>query len=154
MVYVKRSIRINRIMAKLIYNNIIPFQGYQAMTFFPFIFARKRFRPLSDVIINHESIRLNQQFEMLVVSAIICLALVLYFDLFWLWMILPLCVYYLWYCIEYVIRLFLYGNRKEAYHNIATEQEAFQNESDFNYLAKDRKPFAWVKYLGRKTYRR
>ena len=140
-------------MAKVIYNDIIPWKGNKLITIWPFIFARKGVK-LTDEDRNHESIHLHQQFEMLVVSAIICLALVLYFDLSWLWMILPLCVYFLWYCIEYVIRLFLYGNHKEAYHNIATEQEAYQNESDFNYLAKDRRPFAWVKYLGRKTYQR
>lgn len=41
---------------KIIYNNIIPFEGYSAMNICGVIFARKRFEPLDDVTINHESI--------------------------------------------------------------------------------------------------
>ena len=31
---------------KIIYNNLIPFKGFTAITLFPFIFARKEYEPL------------------------------------------------------------------------------------------------------------
>ena len=47
---------------KVIYNKIIPFKGYKAITIWPFIFARKK---LSEIDINHEKIHLAQQLELL-----------------------------------------------------------------------------------------
>lgn len=140
-------------MAKVIYNNIIPFKGYQAMSFWPVIFARKSAKYLQGYVVNHESIHLRQQLEVLLTSigilAILCLTCIS-----WWWMILSLGIYYAWYGIEYVIRLFAYGNHQEAYRNICFEQEAFTYQMDYNYLPKDRKAFAWVKFISKKTYRR
>lgn len=41
---------------KIIYNNILPFPGFIAMMLFGVIFARKKYRPLGVVTINHEGI--------------------------------------------------------------------------------------------------
>lgn len=49
---------------KVIYNKIIPFKGYKAITIWPFIFARKK---LSEIDINHEKIHLAQQLELLII---------------------------------------------------------------------------------------
>ena len=38
---------------KIIYNSLIPFRGYKAMMLFGVIFARKKFKPLSAVTVNH-----------------------------------------------------------------------------------------------------
>ena len=45
---------------KIIYNNLIPFPGYVAMMLFGVIFARKKYKPLSAVVINHEAIHAAQ----------------------------------------------------------------------------------------------
>ena len=136
-------------MARIIYNDIIPFKGFQAITLLPFIFARKKHNPLDERTINHESIHMRQQTEVLAASAamlsVLCLTLVS-----WWWMAAAPFCYYVVYCTEYVVRLFAYGREKDAYRNISFEQEAFANENDFGYL-KDRKPFAWTRRLFRKT---
>lgn len=141
-------------MAKVIYNNIIPFKGYQAMSFWPVIFARKSAKYLQGYVVNHESIHLHQQFEVLVVSIVLGLMIVFSLDLAWWWIFASLFLFYTWYGIEYLIRLCLYGNHQEAYRNICFEQEAFTYQMDYNYLPKDRKAFACVKYITKKTYRR
>ena len=43
---------------KIIYNNIIPFEGFSAMSVGPWIFARKKYEEigLPDTTINHETI--------------------------------------------------------------------------------------------------
>lgn len=140
-------------MAKVIYNNIIPFKGFKAITVMPFVFARKKFRPLDDVTLNHEGIHLRQQLEVLIVAAAV-MAILCLIVLSWWWMFLSLGAYYILYCVEYFIKLCAYGRGHEAYKNISFEQEAFLNERDFNYLKEERRAFAWVKYLTRKTYLR
>ena len=141
-------------MARIIYNNIIPFKGFQAITIWPWIFARNSAKWLKDYVVNHEGIHLRQQLEVLIVSAVVMATTILLTGISWWWMGIVPFFYYIWYCVEYLIRLCLYGNRNEACRNIATEQEAFLNEHDFNYLKEERMAFAWVKYLGRKSYRR
>ena len=132
----------------IIYNRLIPFGGFQAMAFWPFIFSKSRL--MSDRRKNHERIHLRQQREVMLVSLIPMLVLCLT-CLSWWWMTAVLFVYYLLYGIEYVIRLLVHG-KKEAYRNISFEQEAIIYERDFYYL-KERMRFAWIKFIGRKTYR-
>lgn len=107
----------------VVYNKLTPFKGYVAMTIFPFIFARKEYKPLTERTINHESIHLKQQIELLV---------------------LP---FFLWYGIEWVVRLIQYRNFKETYRNVSFEREAYENEWDDEYLAFVREPFEFLHYL-------
>ncbi len=51
--------------------------------------------------------------------------------------------FYLWYLIEWLIRLFGKGN---AYRNISFEKEAYLHDHNRNYL-NERKPYDWLKYL-------
>ena len=80
-----------------------------------------------NVIINHESIHIKQQKEMLVIP------------------------FYIWYCFEYLIRYLQYKNWYKAYQNISFEREAYKHERDLNYL-QNRKLFSWFKYLWFKNY--
>lgn len=102
---------------KIIKNNYIPFKGYVAMNLFGILFTRKD--NLSDVVINHEYIHTKQMREMLYIP------------------------FYIWYGIEWLIRLFNSGN---PYRNISFEREAYANEYDMDY-ANNRKPYAWLKYI-------
>lgn len=107
----------------IIYNSLIPFGGYKAMAFWPFIFARSKYEDagLSDKDILHESIHLKQQGEMLV---------------------LP---FFVWYLAEWFVRLFTKGR---AYRNISFEREAYANEADETYL-QHRKHYAWIHYISK-----
>lgn len=106
---------------KVIYNNFIPFKGYKAINLFGFLFARNG-STISDVDLNHESIHTEQMKEMLYIP------------------------FYIWYVIEWLIRLVSYGDAKLAYRAISFELEAYSNQQDENYL-KNRKRFAWFKYI-------
>jgi len=101
---------------KIVYNNIIPFDGYKAITIWPFIFVRKGVE-LNEVDINHEEIHGKQQVEMLVIP------------------------FFVWYLLEWAVKL-VFG-KGNAYHRISFEREAFENEKDMNYLEK-RRAFAWL----------
>ena len=115
---------------KLVVNDYIPFPGYKCMALWPFIFIRRaalsRYTKTDD---NHEEIHGEQQKEMLIIF------------------------FLLWYLIEWLIRLIIYRNQAEAYRNISFEQEAYEHESDLEYLNK-RKRFNWIKYIFKKTYKK
>lgn len=103
---------------KIIENCLIPFKGFKAINLFGILFTRDKSK-LTDVDINHEEIHTAQIKEMLYI------------------------VYYIWYIIEWLIKLFKYNN---AYRNISFEREAYTNEKDFNYLS-NRKHYAWFKMI-------
>jgi hypothetical protein len=83
--------------------------------------VRKGYK-LNDIDIRHERIHTAQQREMLYVF------------------------FFLWYVIEWLIRLLLYRNAHKAYRNISLEREAYDMQYNLLYLD-DRKHYAWVKYL-------
>lgn len=87
---------------KILYNTLIPFPGFTAINLFGVIFARKECEPLSKQTLNHEAIHTAQMKEMLYVG------------------------FYLWYVIEWLVKLFIYG--EQAYRNISFEREAYAYE--------------------------
>lgn len=132
-------------------NRLIPFGGYQAMAFWPFVFTRSSL--MSARRKNHESIYLRQQLEVLIAAAVVLAAVILLAGWSWWWLLTAAAVYYAGYGIDYAVRRILYRSHLEAYRNIAAEQEAYLNEQDAAYLA-NRRPFAWIRYIGRRTYKR
>ena len=100
---------------------LIP-KGYRGMAVFPFVLVKYDFDKMNKTFVNHEKIHLRQQLEML---------------------ILP---FFIWYFLEYLIRLIQYKNAALAYQNISFEREAYANETDFNYL-KNRSFFQFLKYI-------
>nr|WP_321243667.1 hypothetical protein [uncultured Psychroserpens sp.] len=74
------------------------------------------------VLMNHEKIHLKQQVELLVVF------------------------FYVFYVLEFLIRLIQYKKWYLAYQNISFEREAYLKEKDLNYL-KSRPFWSFVGYL-------
>jgi len=105
----------------LVYRHIVP-KGYSGITLFPFVFLKSANLKHREALINHESIHLRQQLELLVIP------------------------FYVFYLIELFIRLIQYKNWSLAYKNISFEREAYQNEQDISYLK--RRPFwQFLKYI-------
>ena len=94
---------------------------YIAITIWPFVIINKKYKG-DDILVNHEHIHLKQQIE-----------------LFWL-------PFFLWYLLEFLLRLVQFRNWNKAYRNISFEREAYQNEENPNYLL-DRKRFNFIYYL-------
>lgn len=104
---------------------LIP-KGYTAIAIFPFVLLRDKKLKENSVLLNHEKIHLRQQAELL---------------------ILP---FYIWYIIEYLLRLIAYRDKKKAYLNICFEREAYACESDNNHL-KNRPVWNFLKFLSTKA---
>tara|TARA_R110000737_G_scaffold140185_3_gene170987 strand:- start:740 stop:1111 length:372 start_codon:yes stop_codon:yes gene_type:complete len=121
--------------AKIIYSDkfldrVGIFMKIGGITLWPFIILREYYqgttnfwRAKRERIINHESIHIAQQGELLVIP------------------------FYVLYILEWFIKLFFYGSR--AYYNISFEREAYKNELDLTYLSK-RKRYSWIKLIFKK----
>lgn len=96
-------------------------KGYRGITLFPFIFLLRKEDKQNLVLVNHEKIHIRQQLELLVIP------------------------FFIWYGLEFLVRLFQYKNRREAYRNISFEREAYNNEKDLDYLKK-RSYWNFLKY--------
>lgn len=93
------------------------FRGsYIGIALWPLIIISNRYRHVP-LVVNHESIHIRQQSELLVIP------------------------FYIIYIFHYLYNLIKYRNHNEAYRNIIFEKEAYSNENDFDYL-KTRKMFA------------
>lgn len=134
-----------------IYNNTIPILGFTCMLTLFILWVRNDSKKyIDDGVINHESIHMYQQLELLLVGVISGVLVCSLSSLSWWWMIAfclsPFLVYILCWILE--ILLPPYG---KAYKNICFESEAQYNEYNFNYLSK-RVPFSWIKYIPNKKY--
>ena len=106
---------------RIIRNSILPFKGYKAMNFFGICLARKD-AYLTEVDIIHESIHTEQMKETLYIF------------------------FYLWYGIEWLIKLIKYCDTYKAYRNIGFEKEAYIHQYDPTYLY-DRVRYTWYKWI-------
>lgn len=111
-------------MVKVI-NSIIPFEGFKCMACYPFLFIRKAYKDsINKRTLNHESVHFAQQKEMLLIG------------------------FYIWYLLEWLWRVIFTKDRfsHQAYRNISLEREAYEHEY-FEIYLKQRKHYAWLKYL-------
>lgn len=106
---------------KIIRNKVIPFKGFKAINLFGVLFVREE-AVLSEVDINHEAIHTAQMKEMLYVG------------------------FYLWYAVEWLVRLIRFRDTHSAYRNVSFEREAYANQADLAYL-RQRRPWSWACYL-------
>ena len=105
----------------LVFKYLVP-KGYTAITIYPFIMLKHKRQKDDMILINHEKIHLRQQLELLVIG------------------------FYLWYFIEFLLRIIKFKNWYRAYLNISFEREAYKNENDLNYL-KSRSFWSFFKFI-------
>ena len=135
---------------------LLLFPTYRAITVLYNSFFKKDEEDYSIDDINHECIHQVQQMECSVIGLVLGLVLCGLFDLsLWWVLILGLGFFYIWYGIEYLIILCFakWDKQNERYHDVSFEEEAHNNDGDWDYL-EDRKPFAWIKYIKLRSYKK
>ena len=95
----------------LVLKYVVP-KGYSGITIYPFVVLKKECQKADGVFINHEKIHLLQQKEMCVIF------------------------FYVWYVIEFLIKLLKCWSWNTAYRTISFEQEAYANEANLGYIKK------------------
>ena len=96
-------------MIVLVFKYLLP-KGFRGITIFPFVIFTHAEDKFDKVVVNHERIHIRQQLELLIV------------------------LFYVWYFVEYLIRLLWLKDKKKAYNAISFEREAYANEKDLDYL--------------------
>lgn len=135
---------------------LLLFPTYTAVTLLYNSFFKKDEDEYSMDDINHECIHQVQQMECSVMGLALGLVLCGLFNLsLWWIIILGLGFFYIWYGIEYLIILCFakWNKQNERYHDVSFEEEAHNNDGDWDYL-EDRKPFAWIKYIKLRSYKK
>ena len=107
---------------RVIKSSLIPFKGFMAINIFGIIVARKDCLPLSNRTLNHEAIHSKQINELFYIG------------------------FYIWYIVEWLMKLLYIRNLREAYEAISFEKEAFANQANERYLD-CRKAFSFFKYI-------
>ncbi len=105
----------------LISKYIVP-RGYIGITIFPFMFLKYKALKDNRVLVNHEKIHLRQQLELLIIP------------------------FFIFYGVEFLVRLIQYRNWKLAYGNISFEREAYLNELNLDFL-KSRRIWNFIHYF-------
>ena len=105
-------------------NKYIPFQGFKAINLFGILFVRGN-AIINEKTIRHEKIHTAQMKEM--------------------WYIF----FYIWYGIEWLIRLCIEWNVHKVYRKIGFEREAYDNQNIIDY-PEIRQSYSWMKYLHKK----
>lgn len=100
---------------------LIP-NGYRGLAVFPFVVVKYSVDKENPLFVNHERIHLRQQLELLVIP------------------------FFLWYFLEFLLRLVQYRNMNLAYRNISFEREAYANKKDLDYL-KQSSFWTFLKYI-------
>lgn len=156
---------------KIIHNNILPLPGFGCMNILGLVFSRNPESEISIKTKRHEQTHTHQQYEILMVAAIVSLILCNIFASWWYLLgvlVIPFIVYVLGFVVEAAIPPYhnakicfegktLWGKVKavptwlckvwmDAYCDNAFEREAYMNDDNPDYLA-TRKLFGWVWYI-------
>ena len=94
----------------------------RGIALYPFIIFREKSFQHDSTIMNHELIHHRQQTELLIVP------------------------FYFFYLINYLLNRIKYRSHNAAYRNIVFEREAYNNQSNPEYLAR-RKLWAFLKFM-------
>lgn len=109
------------VMVLLFVKRLVP-SGFAGITFYPFVILRDKSLANNLVLINHERIHLKQQIEMFIIP------------------------FFIWYGLEFLVRLIIDQDKHKAYRSISFEREAYANDKNLIYL-QDRKCWNFLKYL-------
>lgn len=89
---------------------------------------------LSQRVKNHETIHSAQWIEVFFVAVVLCVLIDVFFGISPLFYLLSLVFYYVWYLIEWVVKLIILRDAHKAYKSIGFEVEASENEENDTYL--------------------
>ena len=106
----------------VVVNKWILARQFDGVVLWPFVVVKRSELKDDRVFMNHERVHLKQQQELVILF------------------------FFVWYFLEYFIRLIKYRDSYKAYIRICFEREAYANETDLEYL-KNRKFWAFLKYL-------
>lgn len=133
----------------IIANILLYFSYCETITIGPFVFTKLSKEQIPQEVRNHECTHVRQWTEVTLLVGLSLLIAVLVGHVSAWWLLVAPVVYYLWYGVEYVVRLCIFHEGRLAYKAVSFEQEAYANEHNANYN-ENASYFSWVKCLVKK----
>ena len=130
---------------KVFYNSWIAkvftmIKGYSTVMLFGAVFTEDS--SVSERTVYHEQVHAVQYRTLFCAGLVLALIMSLFTELSW-WsvslILIPIMLFYVWYVIEYIIRLLLYRNHYRAYRNIVFEREAVALQFEYQKPEAERK---------------
>lgn len=130
---------------KVFYNSCIAkvftmIKDYSTVMLFGAVFTEDS--SVSERTIYHEQAHAVQYRTLFCAGLVLALIVSLFTELSW-WsvslILIPVMLFYVWYVIEYIIRLLLYRNHYRAYRNIVFEREAVALQFEYQKPEAERK---------------
>ena len=125
------------------------FSYCEAITLGPVAFSKQREEAVKQEYRNHEATHMRQWAEVTFLCATVLWLLAVTIGTSPWWGVAAPLAYYVWYGLEYLVRLCLTCDGQKAYRAVSFEQEAYDNQYDDCYNT-DAGYFGWVKYMRRK----
>lgn len=128
--------------------------GFATVMLFGAVFTE--YKKLTKTSLAHEATHVTQYQTLFMLG--LCIDLITLFtcfgfNIYGLWMLsliaIPVFLYYVYYGIEYLIRLIIYRDRDKAYRMIAFEQEAYDLQAEWVKPCTERRSaysFSFMKY--------
>lgn len=128
---------------------LLGFSGCHTITIGPLVFSKRPESKVSQRLRNHEACHADQWCEVTGATLLILLACHMAFGIpvWWLWT--AALEYYIWYGLEYLVKLAVYRDAGKAYKAVCFEREAYSNELDDNYTENRRLFSGWLERIWR-----
>lgn len=125
---------------------LLAFSGCHTITLGPFVFSKRKEEIITQEVRNHETCHAVQWTEMTVCAGTVVLLLQIIYGISPLWYLMSGTAYYIWYVLEYLVRLAIGRDTEWAYRTVGFEAEAYANDDDPDYI-ENRGLMDWIRYL-------
>ena len=100
---------------------LLAFSSCHTITIGPFVLSKLSPEHITQRVRNHETCHSYQWIETTCVAVCVVLILQLIFDISPIWYIVATLTFYIWYAIEWLVRLLICRNSKTAYKKVSFE---------------------------------
>lgn len=121
---------------------LLYFSYCETITVGPWVFTKLKESEVPQEVRNHECTHVRQWTETTLFVGLLLLA----FGVSAWWLLAAPLAYYLWYGVEYLVRLCILRDGRKAYRAVSFEQEAYGHETEAEYN-ENAGYFGWVKYI-------
>lgn len=110
----------------------------------PLVFSKKPEDRILQAVRNHETIHAIQWTEVTAIACCLIFLLQILFGLSAWWLLLAPVAYYIWYVVEWLVKLAILQDSGTAYKSVCFEMEAYDNQHDCNYIENRRMVTPWL----------
>lgn len=118
--------------------------GCSTIAIGPLVFSKRSEDRIAQVDKNHETVHAVQWTEVTAIFGLFIFILQLIFSFSAWWYLIAPVAYYIWYVLEWLVKLVILQDSRSAYKSVSFEMEAYDNQHDCNYVENRRMVTPWL----------